>query len=120
MISLQSSVAIGPDSVSCSSTSRRGPSTIVLEDLASDRAVDEPYRTYPPYAPPTPKGDDQGDRGSDQEGKSEDDPPRENTFNASRHGSASILRTPTKRSTPANSGRGSSSNKSIRPANQGL
>ncbi|GMF48344.1 unnamed protein product [Phytophthora fragariaefolia] len=41
-------------------------------------AVDEPYRTYPPYGPPTPKGDDQGDdRGSDQEGKSEDRPPHE-------------------------------------------
>ncbi|GMF48320.1 unnamed protein product [Phytophthora fragariaefolia] len=42
-------------------------------------AVDEPYRTYPPYAPLTPKGDNQGyDRGSDQGGKSEDHPPHEN------------------------------------------
>ncbi|GMF15383.1 unnamed protein product [Phytophthora fragariaefolia] len=94
---------------------------IVLENLAQIEDVDEPYRTYPPYAPPTPKGDGQGDGpGSDQEGKSEDHPPNENASKTSRRGSTSSLRTPTKRSTPASSGRSSLSKKFVRPANQCL
>ncbi|GMF41105.1 unnamed protein product [Phytophthora fragariaefolia] len=116
------SVAIGPDPASCSSTSRRGtqPSSSWKTWLQTEPG-DEPYTTSSPYTPPTPKGDGQGDdRGSDQESKSEDRPPHEIAFKACRHGAVSSLRTPTKRSTPANSRRGSSSKKSIRPPNQGL
>jgi hypothetical protein len=86
------------------------------------KAVDESYKVYSPYSGPPPS-DDGDDEGFDQEGKSEENPPPAPSPAKSSHRSSSTRtapRTPSKKASPSKSGRGSSSKKSVRPANEGL
>jgi hypothetical protein len=85
-------------------------------------AVDESYKVYSPYSG-SPPSDDDDNEGSDQEGKSEENPPpAPSPAKSSRRSSSTrtTSRTPSKKTSPSKSGRGSSSKKPVPPANEGL